>query len=127
MRIFITAVLVLVSASTIFAQDKPTLKSETIELNRSKASSKSAIKIAVNENRCALEQLSIRPNDAGQFEMFFDFQRPCDKEKQISITFSNIQDALLIKDIVLNETDYDLFNLIVDKGQKNNYELRYKK
>lgn len=127
MRVLITAVLVLIASSTILAQDKSALKSETIEVNRSKTSSKSAIKIAVNENRCVLDLLTIRPNDANQIEMHFDFQRPCNKEKQVSITFSNMQDALLIKDIVLNKNDYDLFNLIVDKGKKNNYELRYKK
>ncbi len=111
----------------MFAQNNPVLKSETIELNRSKTSQKNSLKIAVNENRCHLEQLIIRPNGDNQIEMRFDFQRPCDKEKQVSITFSNMQDAILIKDIVLDKNDYDLFNLIVDEGKKNKYELRYKK
>lgn len=116
----------LIASGSAFAQNKSELKSETIEVNRSKPTPKNTINIAVNENRCYLDQLTVRPTDDNQIEMVFDFQRPCDKEKQVVITFSEMQEALLIKDIVLKENDYNLFNLIVNKGEKNNYELRYK-
>lgn len=127
MRLLITAMIVLLASGALFAQNKSALKSETIELNRSKTSEKNQLKIAVNENRCYLKQLVISPNGENQIEMTFEFQRSCDKEKRVSIMFSDMQEALLIKDIVLNKSDHDLFNLIVDKSKKNKYELRYKK
>lgn len=121
---YLTAFLLLASTA-LFAQDKAALKAGIIA-NNAELSAQSFPKIAVNDNRCRYESLVLGTDENGRSIISFHFASPCDGKDEAQLTFHSLNDALAVKTLVLNNKDYDRFNIVTDKLAPPRYEVVYR-
>lgn len=121
---FLTAFLLIVTTS-LLAQDKSALKAGIIA-NNAELAAQSFPKIAVNDNRCRYESLILGTDENGRSVITFRFATPCDAKEEVQLTFHSLNDAISVKTLVLNNKDYDRFNIVVDKTAPPRYEVIYR-
>lgn len=124
--ILISIFLFILSISLALGQER-VLKSGAVYENRSKSEMLKAKfpKISMNENLCVFQQLAIRKSGISQAEITFSFQRPCDGEKEVSLVFNDLEEALLVRNLLMTNNDYSMFNIVTGKDKKPYFELLF--
>lgn len=119
-------ILFLFATSLAFGQER-VLKSETILENQSKSDAikTSFPKISVNNNKCRFNELSIRKSGISQAEITFYFERPCDGHKSVSLVFNDLEEALMVRELLMTNRDYSMFNIVSEKEKKPIFELQF--
>jgi hypothetical protein len=106
---------------------QPALKSEVVAEKKENTLAANYPKISLNNNKCRFEDLTLRKGQKNGFEIEIKFQRVCDKHRSVILHFDSLDEAFLVKDLVVKETDYELFNIDVDKEHKTTFQVLYNK
>lgn len=122
-HLMIAAIFVSLSLSS-FAQKTPTLKAET-PVRKSSVVANIYPRITLNDSKCRFDHLTLKPAANNEYALTIFFARPCDEKRSFVLTFSDLHEAILVKNLVLNEEDYDFFHLFDGDDQKTTFEIVY--
>lgn len=124
-HLFFIAILSSLALSS-FGQKTKTLSAET-PVRKSVAVANMYPKITLNNHKCKFERLSVKPVKGEMYRLHFGFARPCDGEDGVSLMFDNLAEAILVKDLVLTNEDYEVFHLVKGKSNESTFEIIYAK
>ncbi len=128
LKLFASLCLVFLSVQMATAQERRTELKSDVVLSKSDATKEVVYpKITVNENRCRFDRLLLGTDENGRHQLTFHFGNICDGNRSVALSFNSLQEAVMVKDLVMNNTDYDIFNLKVDKVVPPRYEFVYVK
>ncbi|TVR38611.1 MAG: hypothetical protein EA392_09050 [Cryomorphaceae bacterium] len=128
LKLFALLCLVFSSVQMATAQERRTELKSDVVLSKSDATKEVVYpKISVNENRCRFDRLLLGTDENGRHQLTFHFGNICDGHRNVALSFNSLQDAVMVKDLVMNNTDYDIFNMKVDKVVPPRYEFVYVK
>lgn len=125
MKSLITVLLLTITGHFVYAQKtSPQLRADT-PVSKTEVIHQTYPRITLNDNKCRFSSMAILPDADGAYAIRVDFARPCDREEQISIVFNSLEEAVLVKDLVMKNRDYDFFHLFKDREGQTSFEILY--
>lgn len=123
-KIALILLLTFAVVSSSFAQKTPVLRSNS-NLKSATASHSVYPKLSISDNLCALKSMSISQGKEDGYQVTITFSEPCSKRESAVLDFERIEEAMLFKNLILNERDYDMINLNIDRNNKSSFWVDY--
>lgn len=124
MKSVLIACFILFSSVVSQAQERKSLSAER-PVSKSEMMNDTYPKITLNDNKCRFKQVAVRANQNEQYELEISFHRDCDGQSSVTFNFDEIEEAILVKNLMLSENDYELFNLTTSRGEQPGFEIIY--
>ncbi len=125
MRLAFITILILSISTVVQAQTQPALRADT-HIDKSKMLDERYPKITVNDTKCRFDYVAVRPGQDSQYELEINFARDCDGHSSLNLSFNDLQEAILVKNLMLTENDYEFFNLKTSESKTPDFEIIYK-
>lgn len=115
--LLIASVTVVQAQKTATLSTQKTLKSASVNL-------RNYPKLSLNNNQCELQSLRVAQAKDG-YQLAFDFANPCAKRQTASLHFEEFEEALMFKNMVMNDRDYKMIHLEVDRNENTSFWIDY--
>ena|SRR5690554_1575954 len=121
---FITVLILFISIA-VQAQNHPVLRADT-RMDKSKMLEERYPRITVNDNKCRFDQVAVRRGENSAYDLEISFARKCDGHSSVVLSFNDLQEAILVKNLMLKEEDYEFFQLRTSNNKSPEFEIIYK-
>ncbi len=121
---FITLLILFISVA-VQAQTHPVLRADT-RMDKSKMLEERYPRITVNNTKCRFEQVAVRPGQNAEYDLEISFERKCDGHSSVKLSFNDLQEAILVKNLMLTEKDYEFFHFRTSESKSPEFEIIYK-
>lgn len=113
-----------VAITTTYAQQAKTLKTQP-SLKSATVNQGDYPKLSLNNNKCTLKNLTVGPAKTDGYQVTVNFTNTCAKREMATIGFDELAEALQFKDILLNDYNYDMIHLEIDRQDKTSFWIDY--